>query len=321
VKSGVVLSGDAWELRVDRAAAALEQVTPAMVASQLSTTLSGGIATSIQEGPQVVGVRVWTPRAQKTRKSELLATRLRAADGHLFALSRVASIQPKEGQAQIAREDLKRMVAVSGRIEDRDMGSVIDDVKQVLSEPGVLPEGAYYRLGGLYEEQQGAERSLLLAFGAAILLIFVVLLYLTERWSTALLTLLPAVGAASAALVGLWVTGIDLNITAMMGLIMVVGIVTEASVFLVFEVSIANKKSSLENILEAVTERAPPVIMTSLVASLALAPIAAGVGEGAEMLRPMAITIIAGLIVKLPLALVVLPSALEWTLARDARSS
>jgi multidrug efflux pump subunit AcrB len=151
-----------------------------------------------------------------------------------------------------------------------------------------------------------------LAFGAALLLVFFVLLYLNERWSVAVCTLLPAIGAASASLVGLWLTGIELNITAMMGLIMVVGIVTEVSVFLVFEVEASHLPSPKERIWQAVLERARPIVMTSIIASLALAPIAAGHGEGSEMLRPMAITIISGLVVKLPLALIVLPASLQW---------
>ena len=274
--------------------------------------LDGVVATNIQQGPKMVGIRVWTPHARRMRMADLENMRLRGPDGHLFALGRVASIHASEGQAQIAREDLKRMVAVSGRITGRDMGSVIRDVQQVLARPGMLPDGSYYRLGGLYEEQQSAERSLVLAFGAAIALIFVVLLYLVERFRVALCTLLPALGAAAAAFAGLWVTGIELNITAMMGLIMVVGIVTEVSVFFVFEASAANKDTAEECLIEAGAERATPIIMTSLVASLALLPIALGVGEGAAMLRPMAVTIIAGLAVKLPLALVVLPAALKW---------
>jgi len=312
VKSGIVLAGDAWEIQVDRDAAALEHVSAAEISRQLAMILGGAIATKIQEGPQMVDVRVWTPHARRTRVAELAQMRLRAPDGHVFALDRVASIHTSEGQAQIAREDLKRMVAVSGRIAGRDMGSVIDDVEEVLATPGLLPDNAYYRLGGLYEEQQRAVRSLVLAFGAAVSLIFVVLLYLVERVRVAVCTLLPALGATAAAFIGLWATHIELNITAMMGLIMVVGIVTEVSVFFVFEAAAADQESATECLIEAGAERATPIIMTSLVASLALLPIALGVGEGAAMLRPMAVAIIAGLAVKLPMALVVLPVALKW---------
>ncbi len=312
VRSGVILAGDAWEIHVDRDAAALENVSAAEISRQLSMILDGAIATTTQDGPKLIDVRVWTPGARQTRLPELAATRLRAPDGHLFALSRVASIHASEGQSQIAREDLKRMVAVSGRIAGRDMGSVIHDVEKILATAGLLPDRAYYRLGGLYEEQQSAVRSLVLAFGAAVALIFVVLLYLVERFRVAVCTLLPALGAAAAAFIGLWGAGIELNITAMMGLIMVVGIVTEVSVFFVFEAGAADAETATECLIEAGAERATPIIMTSVVASLALLPIALGVGEGAAMLRPMAVAIIAGLAVKLPLALVVLPVALKW---------
>jgi CzcA family heavy metal efflux pump len=312
VKSGVVLAGDAWEVAVDRDAAAIEGVSAAEVSRQLSLVLQGAVATSVQDGPRIVDVRVWTPHAQRTRLDALERMRLRAPDGHLFPLARVASVRASEGQAQVTREDMKRMVAVSGRIAGRDMGSVIHDVEAALAKPDLLPSHAYYRLGGLYEEQQRAVRSMSLAFGAALVLVFVVLLYLTERFRVALVTLVPAVGAAAGAFTGLWLTGIELNITAMMGLIMVVGIVTEVSVFFVFEATASRAGSAAESLVAAGMERVRPIIMTSLVASLALFPIAFGVGEGAAMLRPMAVAIIAGLAVKLPLALLVLPSALQW---------
>jgi len=312
VKPGVVLAGNAWEIDVKQDAAALRNISADEISQQLSKILDGSVATQIQEGPKMVNVRIWTEGTQTMRMEELRRMPIRARDGTTFALEHVASIRISEGQAQIAREDLKRMVAISGRITGRDMGSVIREVKKVLKTPGLLPPQSYYRLGGLYKEQQRAVRSLVLAFGAAIILIFVVLLYLTEEFRVALCTLLPALGAAAAAFVGLWLTGVELNITAMMGLIMVVGIVTEVSVFFVFEAQAAGKETAIECLVEAGSERATPIIMTSLVASLSLFPIALGVGEGAAMLRPMAIAIISGLIVKLPLALIALPSALKW---------
>lgn len=311
VRSGIVLAGDAIDVRVDRDAAALEGMTPAEVTAQVSSWVSGVVTTSLLQGPKMVGVRVWTSRRHRASRRELSRVRIRAPDGHVLPLSRVAHLSVSEGQAQIAREDLKRMVAITGRISGRDMGSTLRDVRRVLDRQGLIPQGAYYRLGGLYEEQQQAMRSLALVLGAALALVFAVLLMLYERFWVAVCSLVPALGAAAFSFAGLWVTGIDLNITAMMGITMAVGIVTEVSIFYIHGVVTSQAKDLPGRLVEAGLKRARPIVMTALVATLALLPITFGLGEGAAILRPMAVAIIAGLIAEIPLTLVLLPILLR----------
>ena len=123
------------------------------------------------------------------------------------------------------------MVAVTGRISGRDMGSTVREIKAVLDRPGFLPKGVYYRLGGLYEQQQIAFRGLLIVIGAAVVLVFLLLLFLYESFRVAVAMLCTTLLALAAVFIGLWLTGTELNITAMMGMTMVVGIVTEVGIF------------------------------------------------------------------------------------------
>src|SRR5262249_17724567 len=154
VKSGVVPAGDALNIEVDRVKASLEGVDPESLTRSLSDLLSGNITTQVESGPKLVDVRVWIPtefRKTTQDRGELL---LRAPDGHLFPLKRVASLTTVSGQPEITRENLKQVVSVTGRISGRDLGSTVRDVQQVLDRPGLLPQGVRYTLGGIYEQQQ-----------------------------------------------------------------------------------------------------------------------------------------------------------------------
>ena len=321
VKDGVVLAGDALNVRVDRARAALEGMTPDAVTQGVDALLAGTVATRVQRGPKMVGLRVWTPKADRTTAEDVGALRLRAPDGHLFPLQRVADIEPVTGQPQINRDDLQRMVAVTARIAGRDLGSTASEIASMLDRPGFLPTGVRYRLGGLYEQQRIAFSGLLGVFAAAVALVFVLLLFLYERFRVALAMLLTSLLSIAAVFLGLWLTGTELNISAMMGMTMVVGIVTEVAIFYASEYfDLEAEPDPVARLVQAGANRLRPIAMTTLAAILALLPLAIGLGQGASMQRPLAIAIVSGLLVQLPLALVVLPAILALMAGRaDAK--
>jgi multidrug efflux pump subunit AcrB len=192
------------------------------------------------------------------------------------------------------------------------MGSTIRDIKKTLDQPAFLPSGVYYSLGGLYAQQQIAFRGMVAVFTAAVTLVFLLLIFLYERFRVALAMLCTTLLAVSAVFIGLWFTGTELNITSMMGMTMVVGIVTEVSIFYFSEFRELHKHADTTlRFIEAGVNRMRPIAMTTLAAILALMPLALGFGQGSAMQQPLAIAIIAGLTVQLPLALIVLPVLLE----------
>jgi CzcA family heavy metal efflux pump len=311
VKDGIVLAGDALDIRVDREKAALEGMSPEAVTKLVEGYVAGTVTTSVQQGPKMVGVRVWVPANVRATSDDLQLLRLRAPDGHLFPLKRVATMKTITGEPEIMREDLKRMVAVTGRITGRDLGSTIRDVKAVMNRPGLLPPDVYYSLGGLYEQQRIAFRGLIAVFAAAVVLVFTLLLYLYESFRVAAAMMLTTLLGMAAVFVGLWVTGTELNITSMMGMTMVVGIVTEVAIIYYNECYEAPAAAdSREGMIIAGQARMRPIAMTTLAAILALMPLALGLGQGAQMQQPLAIAIISGLVVQLPLVLTVLPALL-----------
>ncbi|MEN6632910.1 MAG: efflux RND transporter permease subunit, partial [Candidatus Polarisedimenticolia bacterium] len=311
VKSGVVLAGDALTVRVDRDKAALEGTTPEAVAKTLTTLVEGAVTGRIRRGPKMVDVRAWLPAENRARAAQIENLRLRGADGRLFPLKRIATVEVATGQPQITREDLKEMVAVTGRISGRDLGTTIRDVRARLDRRGMLPAGVYYEFGGLYEQQRIAFRGLLGVLAAAVALVFLLLLFLYERFRVAAAMLLTTLLAMVCVFVGLWITGTELNISALMGLTMVVGIVTEVSIFYYSEFAdLPPEMGRRARFVAAGRNRMRPIAMTTLAVILALSPLALGIGQGAAMQRPLAIAIVSGLAGQFFLALFVLPALL-----------
>ncbi|MBT2143948.1 MULTISPECIES: efflux RND transporter permease subunit [unclassified Rhodanobacter] len=322
VRNGINPAGDALTVQVDPARAALEGLDPAGVADQVAAAIDGTVAAQLPTEGRVVGVRVRLPTAAHQRLEQVAALPIRAGDGHLLPLSRVATLREVQGQPQITRDNLKRMVAVTGRISGRSLGATIADVKRVLARPGLLPKGMYYQLGGLYQQQQQAFRGLSIVLLAAIALVFALLLFLYESFRVALVILAMPLLAIPAVFAGLWLTGIELNISAMMGMTMIVGIVTEVAIFYFSELEQAAAGMPLHEALhEAGRHRTRPILMSTLAAMLTLLPLALALGGGSQMQQPLAVAIISGLLVQVPLVLLLMPVLYALLRRRDAQKA
>ena len=308
VLNGINPAGDALTMTVDPIKAALQGLDPSSITDQVTAAIDGTVAAQLPAEGKVIGVRVRLPTASYRHLEQVAALPIRAADGHLLPLSQVASLQAVQGQPEITRNNLKRMVAVTGRISGRSMGATIADVKAMLAKPGLLPKGMYYQLGGLYQQQQEAFRGLTVVLLAAIALVFTLLLFLYESFRVALAILAMPLLAMGAVFIGLWITGIELNISAMMGMTMIVGIVTEVAIFYFSELEeVADKLPLHDALLTAAQHRTRPILMSTLAAILTLSPLALALGAGSQMQQPLAVAIIAGLLVQVPLVLLLMP--------------
>ncbi|MGH8110794.1 MAG: efflux RND transporter permease subunit [Rhodanobacteraceae bacterium] len=314
VRDGIVPAGDALEVHVDPAKAALLGLDPRSVVSQVATAVAGTVAAELPQGPKMVGVRVWVPPGQRAEIQQLEALPISDGHGHVFPLSRVATVTEQHGQPEIDRENLKRMLAVTARIAGRDLGSTMAAVKQVLDQPGELPTGMYYELGGLYQQQQIAFHGMTLVLIAAFALVFTLLLFLYESFLTAIVILIQPLLAICAVFIGLWVTRIGLNISAMMGMTMIVGIVTELAIFYfseLAEIRAHGKGDAAPTFHDMLTEaghnRIRAILMSAIAMILTLSPLALAIGRGAQMQQPLAVAIIFGMAAAVPLVLVVMP--------------
>lgn len=321
VYDGVTDAGDAIDVHVNRIKAGFLGLDPASVTAQLDTYLQGTVAAEVQKGIKFVGIRVWTPAALRMRTGQLAQIPVRAANGKVYPLSTVADITTVTGQPEIDRDNLKQMFAVTARISGRDLGSSIAAIKRVLAEPGLIPKDVDVQLGGLYKQQQIAFHDLTIVFIAAVTLIFVLLLFLYERFSTVIAIMTTPLLAVSAVFFVLWMVGIELNITSMMGLTMIVGIVTEVAIFYFSEFVEYKHEENLEQaLIDAGLNRMRPIALTTLTTTLALLPLALDIGRGASMQQPLAVAIIAGMAVQLPLVLIVMPAIYKLLLGRRGAS-
>ena len=301
---GITIAGDAIDIHVDPLRAkAIAGMTPAEVTQQLRTLLQGQVVTKIPHGEEMIGVRLRAPRDLAQRIEQLRHLPLIAANGQTFFLNQVAAISIQPGQAELDAENLQPMVAVTARIENgHAMGTVLAQIRQRLAKLQ-LPSGVYLEYGGLYQEQQKAMHDLALVLLAAILLVAALLLFLYENFAVVFSILITALLALGAVFIGLWLTGTERNLTAMIGMTMIVGIVTETAIFYFAEL----RNHNLEELVRAGAARLRPVLMTAIIAILALLPLALGIGAGAEMQAPLAVAIISGLVAEIPLVLLVMP--------------
>ncbi|MGH6988711.1 MAG: efflux RND transporter permease subunit [Stellaceae bacterium] len=314
VDSGVVPAGDALEIHVDPAAAAMEGMTPAEVKAQLYAHLHGDLVTRYLGTVQQIGVRLWlAPTRKGIHRDQLGNLAIHAPGGHVFPLATVATVKFVAGQPEITRSNLAQIVAVTAETSGAaGLGSTIGAVKRVLARPGLLPHDVYYTIGGAYEQQQIAFRGLIKVFAAAALAEIVLLLFLYERFLLPIIIMASSLVSTSAVFIGLWIAGVELNITAMMGMVMIVGIATEMAIFLVSEYqALARTMPPREAAFEAALNRLRPITMSTLAMILALIPLGAAIsGSGDQMLQPLAIAIIAGITVQLPLVLLAIPVAI-----------
>ncbi|MBS0515891.1 MAG: efflux RND transporter permease subunit [Proteobacteria bacterium] len=308
IKDGVMLAGDGIDMKVDPVKAAFEGVTPDEVSKAVDVAINGAIATQLPQPNKLIDVRVRMPRAMNLHLEDLADLPIRATDGHLFPLKRVATLTPVSGEPEIKRDNLQPMVAVTARIEGRGMGAAVADVEKVLVQKGMLASGVRYEMGGLYRQQQIAFASLAVVFIAALIAELVLLLILYEDFWLPLIIVGTSLLSTTGVFIALWITGVELNITALMGMTMVIGIATEMAIFYVSEYTeLAHTMPLRQALFEASRNRLRPITMTTLAAILTLLPLAFAIGQGSGIQQPLAIAIIAGLVIQYPLVLLAMP--------------
>ena len=306
VVDGLRVAGDSLAVKISPAAALQQGLDPDAIATQMESLVGGTQATSLRIGEQLVNVRVRAPVDLRARADSLVQLPLVAPDGHLVRVGQVATVSVAAGQTQLTREDLAPFIAVTARLEGRDLGSAIRAVQAAVARLH-LPHSLRVDYGGLYAQQQQSFADLTAVFVAALLLTALLLTLLFERIAWTVAAIATVLLAAAAVLCGLWLTGIELNISALMGLTMVIGMVGELVIFFLAELP-ADGPLDVAVLREAGAKRLRPILMSALIAILTLAPLALGISRGAGLQQPLATAIIFGLTAAVPLVLLFLPA-------------
>jgi multidrug efflux pump subunit AcrB len=315
------ISGPAVLFQVDPVVAARSGFTPEEVELDVSAILQGEPAPT----PVVISDRVYTIRIRfpdQTRASldTVRNTLLTSSTGKTATLGALASVNELPGQTEIRRENLQRSVAVTGRLEGLNLGSAIAAVRKAITQLN-LPSAIRVEYGGSYEEQQRSFRDLILVLALAIVLIFIVLLVEFGSFAAPLAILSSALLSTSGVFLALLVTHTTFNISSFMGLIMVIGIVAKNGILLLDadQKFRAAGSSPEQAMIEAGEQRLRPILMTALAAVAGMLPLALAWGAGSQMLQPLAIAVIGGILASMLLSLIVTPAVHYYITGKDTR--
>ena len=303
------ISGPAATFRVDTATAARSGFTPEEVATDASAILEGEpAATPVVLNDRVYPIRVRFPDASRSSLDQMMNTPIVSGTGHTATLGSLASLATDPGQNQIRRENSQRYMRVTGRLEGVGLGSGMAAVQKAVSDLH-LPSSIRVEYGGTYKEQQKSFGDLLKVLFLALLLLFMVLLFEFRSFSAPAAILASAMLSTFGGLLALLITRTTFNIASFMGIIMVVGIVAKNGILLLdadqrFR---ASGFSPEEAMIQAGRRRLRPIAMTALATVAGMFPLALGFGAGSEMLKPLAITVIGGLLSSMVLSLIFTP--------------
>ena len=320
VQNGIenTISGPATNFQIDPVVAGRLGFTPAEV-SEDATSILDGVTTAdplIQNGrPYTIRVRL----GDESRASleTIQNTVFNSASGHSATLGSLAQIEQLPPQNEIRRENLQRLIVVTGRLEGSDLGSAMAKVRQTVT--GLhLPGSVRVEYGGTYEEQQKSFHDLLQVLLLALALVFGVLLAEFRNFPAPVAILTSSVLSISGVILALLVTRTTFNVASFMGLIMVIGIVAKNGILLLDadEKFRAEGATAREAMLHAAQRRLRPIVMTAIAAVCGMLPLAFALGAGSQMLQPLAIAVIGGLAISMVLSLVVTP-LVYFLLTRD----
>jgi CzcA family heavy metal efflux pump len=311
VFDGIIIVGPSVSIRPNLAKLSQYGITPAEFQSQMQAQLEGNIQGSILENDQMTDIRVIYPYNKLSGIHKLKEQFIFLPDGKLKPITEFADISIVPGVSEINRENLQSMVAVTSRLNKRDLGSVMKDIKSKIGQIH-LPEGYRIAYGGAYAEQEQSFRELLMILICASLLVFATILFLFRDARAASLILLISLLGTAGSYLALYFTHTPLNVGSYTGLIMIVGIIGENAIFTFQQFKHRLEESNAQDaIVYSIATRLRPKLMTALGAIIALLPLALGIGTGAQMHQPLAIAVIGGFLAALPLLLIVFPTLLK----------
>jgi multidrug efflux pump subunit AcrB len=311
-------SGPAVVFTVNPAAAARAGFTIDQIDTAASTILDGEPAQTpiiVNDRPYQLLVRY--PDANRASLDAIGNTVLVNPNGGSATLGSMATVTELAGQTEIRRENLQQDVEVSARLEGLDLGSGIAAVQKAVGDLHI-PSSIRVEYGGTYAQQQQSFHDLLVVLILALVLIFLVLLFEFRSFSSPVAILASAVLSTAGVFLALLITGTTFNISSFMGLIMVIGIVAKNGILLLD----ANQKflsvglSPEEALVQAGRRRLRPIVMTAMAAVAGMLPLSLAWGAGSEMLQPLAIAVIGGILISMVLSLIITPS-IQFYLTRE----
>ena len=312
------ISGPATTFQINPSAAARAGFSPEEVAVDAAALLEGEPAASpVIANDRAYPIRVRFPEQNRATLQQMTNTLLVSSSGRTATLGSLASISTDRGETEINRENLQRLVEVTAHFEGVDLGSGMASVKKAV-ENLHLASSIRVEYGGTYEEQNRSFRDLLVVLLLALVLLFVVLLFEFRTFAAPVAILSSALLSTFGAFLALAVTRTTFNVASFMGMIMVIGIVAKNGILLLDAESRFRTLgySGEESMIQAGRRRLRPIVMTALATIFGMLPLGLALGAGSQMLQPLAIAVIGGILSSMVLSLIFTP-AINFYLQRD----
>jgi multidrug efflux pump subunit AcrB len=326
LKNGIedTTSGPTAEFRINPTVAAKAGFTAEEVSTDATAILQGVPAgTPLVANNRAYTIRVRLPEQNRASLEAMSSTLLTSSTGKTATLGSLAQISESPGQTEIIRENLQRLVEVSARLSAQEsLGSGMAKVRKVVAGMH-LPSSIRVVYGGLYAQQQKDFRDMTVVLVLAIVLVFTVLLFEFRSFSAPIAILSSALLSIAGVILALLITRMTINLASIMGMIMVIGIVAKNGILLLD----ANQKFTVagfareEAMIQAGRRRLRPIVMTALASVAGMLPLALGLGAGSQMLQPLAVAVIGGILISMVLSLIVTPAVFFYMTKRHAVSS
>jgi multidrug efflux pump subunit AcrB len=296
--------------RVDPAIAARAGFTPQEIELDTSAIMQGEpAATPVVLNDRAYTIRVRFPESTRASVDAIKNTLLMSSTGRTGTLGSLATVEEIPGQTEVRRENLQRNVTVTARLEGVDLGTGIAAVQRAIADLH-LPPAIRVQYGGLFAEQQQSFRDLVIVLALAVVLVFTVLLFEFGAFAAPVAVIASALLSTAGVFFALLITRTTFNLSSFMGLIMVIGIVAKNGILLLDADQRFRREgmSPEDSMIHAGERRLRPIMMTALATVAGMIPLALGLGAGSQMLQPLAIAVIGGIIASMVLSLVITPA-------------
>jgi cobalt-zinc-cadmium resistance protein CzcA len=317
------IAGEAqWVVKPNRRQLSRYGLSVGDVMSLVRDGLGGRQAGQIINGNERYDIYVRLDKAFRSDAQAIKDLRLQSPTGAWVRLEEVADIAIEFGPPQVRRDDVQRRVVIQANVQGRDMGSVVDDMRQSIANNIELPPGYSVTFGGQFENQQRAQQRLMVVVPLSIALIGLLLYFAFRSFGQALLILTNLPLAMTGAIVSLFVSGQYLSVPGSIGFITLFGVAVLNGVVMVEAINLrlTSTDESVETaVFEGAVSRLRPVLMTAITSALGLIPMLTSNGVGAEIQRPLATVIVGGLVTSTLLTLIVLPALFGWFSGKRGR--
>ncbi|MEP7325590.1 MAG: efflux RND transporter permease subunit [Gemmatimonadota bacterium] len=311
------------QIAIDRAAAARYGLRPGTISQTIQTAFNGSVASQVLEGQATFDLIVWTDSTSRNNIDLIRSLLIDTPSGTKIPIAQVAQVIQSTGPNQITREAVQRKIVIQSNVQGRDLSGFVDDLRGRIAQQVQLPQGYYLQYGGQFEQQARAQRQLLSLGGVSLVVIFLLLFLAFGSLRAALLVLSNLPLAVIGGIFAVYFTNKTISVASIVGFITLFGIATRNGIMMVTHYIHlrAEGKPWDEVVWQGSMERLNPVLMTALVASIGLVPLALRAGQpGTELQYPLAVVILGGMVTATPLTLLVIPALYSRFIAGRERA-